>query len=159
MRDVTLSRRMILGAGTYAMVAATSASEALGAHPKSPLSAANEAVVRRYYAAWEAKKWTSMDALLADDFTFASPLDEPMNKTDFKKNCWDTQIAFIERFDLRQVVGADDAAFVMYTCHTMNGKTFKNVEFLQLHERKLRSVVCYFGGRSSFPSAVSAEKS
>ncbi len=98
-----------------------------------------------------------MDALLADDFSFASPLDEPMNKTTFKKSCWDTQIAFIDRFELRQVVGTDDAAFVMYTCHTVNSKTFKNVEFFQPRsKRKLTSVVCYFGGRSSFPSAVSA---
>ena len=32
--------------------------------------------------------------------TFSSPLDDHISKSDFKARCWDTQIAYIDRFDL-----------------------------------------------------------
>ena len=76
----------------------------------------------------------------------------------FKAGCWDTQIAFIDRFDLKQVIGTDNEAFVMYVCHTTNGKTFRNVEYFQLRDGKVKAIECYFGGKSSFPSAVSTGK-
>jgi hypothetical protein len=56
------------------------------------------------------------------------------------------------------VIGTDNEAFVMYVCHTTNGKTFRNVEYLQLRDDKVKAVECYFGGKSSFPSAVSTGK-
>jgi hypothetical protein len=71
---------------------------------------------------------------------------------------WDTQIAYIDRFELRQVVGTDNEAFVMYVRHTANGRTFQNVEYFQLRKEKVRAVECYFGGKSSFPSAASTGK-
>ena len=43
----------------------------------------------------------------------------------------------------------------MYVCHTKNGKTFRNVEYLRLKDDKLEAIECYFGAQSSFPSAVS----
>jgi hypothetical protein len=161
MRKGAISRRTVLEAGACALVAAagvpqvTRASEESGLRPKSQKS---QEAVRKYYAAWETKAWHPVDILLADDFTFSSPLDDHISKSDFKAGCWDTQIAYIDRFDLKQVIGADNEAFVMYVCHTMNGKTFRNVEYFQFREGRVKAVECYFGGKSSFPSAVSSEK-
>jgi len=42
-----------------------------------------------------------------------------------------------------------------YLCHTTNGKSFRNVEYLRIENGKLESIECYFGAQSSFPSAVS----
>jgi len=106
----------------------------------------------------EAKDWPRLDRTLADDFTFSSPLDDHITKSDYKAGCWDTQIAFIDRFDLKQVIGTDDEAFVMYVCHTANGKTLQNVEYFHLRDTKVKAVECYFGGKASFPSAVSTGK-
>ncbi len=149
-----MSRRTVVGAGTCAVIAAAVDPRlALASAATGPDSKSQEAV-RKYYAAWEAKDWHVLDKMLADDFTFSSPLDDHISKSSYKARCWDTQIAYIDRFDLKQVIGTRNDAFVLYVCHTTNGKTFRNVEYFQMHD-KVKSVECYFGGKSSFPSAVS----
>ena len=159
-----VSRRTLLEAGACALVAAAGVPRMVRATAQAGMRAEtgsrprSQEVVRNYYAAWETKSWHPVDILLADGFTFSSPLDDHISKSDFKAGCWDTQIAYIDRFDLKQVIGTDNEAFVMYVCHTTNGKTFRNVEYFQLREDRVRAVECYFGGKSSFPSAVSTEK-
>jgi hypothetical protein len=54
------------------------------------------------------------------------------------------------------VIGNGNEAFVMYVCRTKNGKTFRNVEYFRLRDDKVQAIECYFGEKSSFPSAVSA---
>jgi hypothetical protein len=93
--------------------------------------------------------------LLADNFTFTSAAgDDHISKSAFKTRCWETQIDFIERFDLQRVFGNGNEAFVMYVCRTKNGKSFRNVEYLRLKDDKVEAIECYFGAQSSFPSAV-----
>jgi hypothetical protein len=56
----------------------------------------------------------------------------------------------------RNVFVADaGSALSKYLCYTTNGKSFRNVEYLQIKNGKLQSIECYFGAQSSFPSAVS----
>jgi len=153
-----MSRRTILEAGACALVAAAGVPQMANAGATTGLRLKSQEVVRKYYAAWEKKDWQRLDRMLADDFTFSSPLDDHISKSDYKAGCWDTQIAFIDRFDLKQVIGTDNEAFVMYICHTANGKTFQNVEYFKLRDAKVKSVECYFGGKASFPSAVSTGK-
>jgi len=98
----------------------------------------------------------TFNALLADNFTFTSAAgDDHINKSTFKTRCWDTQINFIGAFDLERMTTGPDDAFVKYLCHTTNGKSFRNVEYLRIKNGKLESIECYFGAQSSFPSAVS----
>jgi len=73
-----------------------------------------------------------------------------------KRDAGESQIDFIERFDLERVIGNGNEAFVLYVGRTKNGKTFRNVEHLRLRDRKVEAIECYFGAPSSFPSAVSA---
>jgi len=127
-----------------------------GAHAETGLSAKNDETIRKYYAAWEKKDWHPLDILLANNFTFSSANnDDHISKTAFKARCWESQIDFIERFELERVVGTGNEAFVMYVGRTKNGKTFRNVEYFRLSDHKVQSIECYFGGPSSFPSAVS----
>ena len=111
----------------------------------------------RWYRMWDTTKdWSQADAMLADDFTFTSAAgDDHISKADFKKNCWDTQVGHIRRIDVLQAIADRDAAFVMYNCVTSNDKTFRNVEFLQFADGKIKSIECYFGAPSNYPSAVS----
>jgi SnoaL-like domain len=155
MNTTVLSRRAMLQTASSALVAAAGAPTIARAGAKSVLGPKSQATVRRYYAAWEKKDWPLLDSMLTDDFTFSSPRDDHINKSEFKAGCWNTQIPYIGRFDLTQVIGTDSEAFVMYVCHTANGKTFHNVEFFRLKEDKVKAVECYFGGNASFPSAVS----
>jgi hypothetical protein len=158
MTERAMSRRAVLEAGAYALVAAAGVPQLARASAETGRRLKSQETVRKYYAAWETKSWHPIDIMLADDFTFSSPLDDHINKSDFKAGCWDTQIAYIDRFDLKQVIGTDNEAFVMYICRTTNGKTFRNVEYFQLRDDKVKAVECYFGGKSSFPSAVSTGK-
>jgi hypothetical protein len=151
-----MTRREILEAGACVLIATAGVPEMASA-ATGPRSKSGE-VVRNYYVAWEKKDWPRLDRLLADGFTFSSPLDDHISRSDYKAGCWDTQIAFIDRFDLKQVIATDNQAFVMYLCHTANGKTFQNVEYFQLQGGKVKAVECYFGGKASFPSAVSTGK-
>ena len=158
MRNTVMSRRTVLGAGAGALAAAAGVPQMARAHADAGPSWKSEKTIRKYYSAWEKKDWHPVDILLADDFTFSSPLDDHISKSNFKTGCWDTQNAYIDRFDLKQVIGTDKEAFVMYVCHTTNGKTFQNVEYFRLREGKVTAVECYFGGKASFPSAVSTGK-
>ncbi|HEV2230435.1 MAG TPA: nuclear transport factor 2 family protein [Steroidobacteraceae bacterium] len=160
MRETAMSRRSLLGASACALAAAATIPQIARARAEAGLSPKNEATVRKWYKTWETTKdWHPFDILLADDFTFTSPNnDDHISKSAFKARCWDTQIAFTERFDLKHVMGAGNEALVMYVGHTTNGKTFRNVEYLRLRGEQLQAIECYFGAQNSFPSAVSGQK-
>jgi len=156
MTRITLSRRNLLAKGTCALVGAASLPGRASASALRGQNLTNEELVRKWYAAWEQKDWGPVDILLADDFTFTSAAgDDHISKSAFKAHCWETQINFIKRFDLEQIAAGADDAFVKYLCHTTNGKSFRNVEYLRIKNGKLESIECYFGAQSSFPSAVS----
>ena len=156
MTRITLSRRNLLATGAGAVVGASSLPGRTSASASVEQNLANEELVRKWYAAWDQKDWGPVDILLADDFTFTSASgDDHISKSTFKARCWQTQIPFINHFDLEQIATGADDAFVKYLCHTTNGKSFRNVEYLRIKNGKLESIECYFGAQSSFPSAVS----
>src|SRR5258708_3728502 len=117
------------------------------ASPLGGQNLTNEEVVRKWYA---------VDSLLADNFTFTSAAgDDHISKSTFKARCWETQIDVIGHFDLERITTGAEDVFVKYLCHTKDGKSFRNVEYLRIKNGKLQSIECYFGAQSSFPSAVS----
>jgi ketosteroid isomerase-like protein len=150
-----MSRRTMFGSATLTGVALL----ADGGEAHAALTgSSSEAVVRAWYGAWEKKDWDQANALSTDDFNFTSPNDDDhISKAEFKKNCWDTQIAFIKAFDLELVMAKDDDVLVKYTCQTMNGKTFSNVEYFRVRDRQVASLRCFFGGKMTYPSSVSAQ--
>ena len=156
MTRIAMSRRDMLAKGAFALVGAISLPGSANADASEGQSATNEALVRKWYAAWETRDWGPVDRLLADNFTFTSAAgDDHISKSTFKTRCWETQIDFIGHFDLERVTTGADDAFVKYLCHTKDGKSFRNVEYLRIKNAKLESIECYFGEQSSFPSAVS----
>jgi hypothetical protein len=154
-----MTRRNFVGAGGCAIAVAAGLLDAEAAHAASGLAPENEAIVRKYYKLWETNDWDPMDRLLASTFTFTSAAgDDHISKSDFKTTCWDTQIGNTKGFDLLQLIGKGNSAFVMYIGHTKNNRSFRNVEFLQVRDGQLTSIECYFGQKGSFPSAIDAEK-
>ena len=153
---IAASRRNLLAAGACALIGAVTLPRPTSATAFGEQNLLNEEIIRKWYATWERKDLGTFDALLADDFTFTSAAgDDHISKSAFKEQCWKTQINFIRRFDLERVAAGADDAFVKYLCHTTNGKSFRNVEYLRIKDGKLQSIECYFGEQSSFPSAVS----
>jgi ketosteroid isomerase-like protein len=157
MRTKTVSRRGVLWAGVCALTATAAVPTIKSARAEAGLNPKYEDAIRRYYAAWEKKDWRPFDVMLTDDFTFTSANnDDHISKSAFKAQCWESQKDFIERFDLQRVFGRGNEAFVMYLGRAKNGKTFRNVEYLRLRDNQVEAIECYFGAKSSFPSAVSA---
>ena len=153
-----MSRRMLLEASACALAAAVVLPKIGSAHAATGLSQQNEQIVRKFYAAWESKDWHALDSLLTDNFTFTSPNDDDhISKGVYKTRCWDSNVNLIEHFDLQQIVGTDNDAFVMYVLHIKNGKTLENIEHLQIRGGKVEAVRCYFGGKG-YPAAVVNQK-
>ena len=159
MTRIAVSRRNLLATGASVLVGAVASPGPAGASASGAQSSTNEEIVRRWYAAWEQKDLGTFDRLLADKFTFTSAAgDDHISKRAFKTECWDTQVDFIGRFDLERITTGAHDAFVKYLCHTKNGKSFRNIEYLRFKNGQLESIECYFGAQSSFPSAVSTGK-
>jgi hypothetical protein len=158
MKALTMTRRTVFDVGAAALVGTAAVSYAALAQGGAPHGSATESTVRRWYKAWEQREWGPIDQMLADDFTFTSANDDDhINKSTFKSRCWETQKDFIAGFDIEELVVHGNDAFVKYLCHTVNGRSFRNVEYIRLYAGKLQAIECYFGGRSTFPSAVSAK--
>ena len=159
MTRIAVSRRSLLATGACALVGTATLPKLARASAVGEHDLTNEEIIRKWYAAWEKKDLGTFNILLADNFTFTSAAgDDHISKSTFKTQCWDTQVEFIGQFELERInTGAEDA-FVKYLCHTKNGKSFRNVEYLRIKNGKLESIECYFGAQSSFPSAVSTEQ-
>lgn len=154
MTTLSLSRRVMLGTGACALVGAAALPTAAVAGVWAGLNRGNEDTIRKYYAGWVDKDWAAVDVRLADNFTFTSAApDDHISKSAFKTQCWDTQSALIDAFDFERVFGHGDEAFVEYVCRTKNGKSFRNVEYHRLRDKKIEAIECYFGG-PGYPSAA-----
>ena len=156
MTRIAVSRRKLLEAGACALAGAAAFPVTASAHAGTESSTTTEEIIRKWYKAWEKKDLDQFNILLADNFTFTSAAgDDHISKSAFKAQCWDTQVGFIDRFDLERVLGNRNEAFVKYLCHTKNAKSFRNVEYFRLRDGKIEALECYFGEKSSFPSAAS----
>jgi hypothetical protein len=151
-----MSRRMMFGAGSAMLAGA-----ALLAESKSAFASTgrpNDMVVGAWYQAWVEKAWSQADALSTADFTFTSPDgNDHISKAVFKKNCWDTQIAFIKAFELELMMVQGNDVLVKYDCRTVNGRSFRNVEYFQMRNGQIASLQCFFGGKMTYPSSVSRQ--
>jgi ketosteroid isomerase-like protein len=153
MTKMALPRRDLLEAAACALAGEASA------HAWTGSRATIAEIVRKYYAAWERKDWSPFDILLAENFTFTSANhDDHISKSAFKARCWESQIDFIERFELERVIGNGNEAFVKYLGRTKNGKSFRNVDYFRLKNEKVEAIECYFGGQAGYPSAASTEQ-
>src|ERR1700722_4034401 len=104
-----MSRRYLLAAGAGSLVVACGGATPAPSSAAAPGATHQEEMVRKWYAAWATKDWSALDILAADDFTFSSAAgDDHISKSAFKAQCWDTQNALIDRFELQSLLGKGD---------------------------------------------------
>jgi ketosteroid isomerase-like protein len=109
-------------------------------------------IIRRYYGAYESKDKAVLSGLLTDDFTFTSPNDD--DHIDLKKyfeKCW-PEAGKIDRFDVEQIIGDGDEAFVRYQCLTTRGQSFSNAEHFKFENGKIKEIEVFFGAGQGFAS-------
>jgi hypothetical protein len=150
-----ISRRSLIGCGALIGTAALLSAARTRADTGTP----REQIIRTYYSGWELKDWGIVGRLLADSFTFTSPVDDHISKQAFHDRCWE-QAAHIKHFDLESVAAAGDSdAFVKYLCHTTKGTSFRNIEYFRFAGDRIAAIECYFGGNAGFPTAAESGKS
>jgi ketosteroid isomerase-like protein len=111
----------------------------------------NEKVVKAYYAAFEKKDWNSLQQILADGFTFSSPVDDHISVKAFKERCWPNAYK-IKRIDVDKVVINGDDAVVITNGWTMTGKLFRNSDYFKLKDGKITAYECFFGPGINYPN-------
>jgi hypothetical protein len=112
----------------------------------------NEKIVNSYYTAFVKKDWNLMEQILADGFTFTSPLDDHINLKSFKERCWPNAYK-IKRMDLDKIVISGDEAFVIYNGWTTDGKLFRNSDYFKLKDGKISAYECFFGAGINYPNS------
>jgi hypothetical protein len=105
---------------------------------------ATSKLVRRLYAAFEAGDRNAQEAILAEDFTFTSPYDDHIDRSQYFARCWPNHTR-IKAISIEQIAVQGTDAFVLYICEPKAGGRFRNVERLVFEGARLKAVEVYFG--------------
>ena len=85
----------------------------------------------------------AVEALLAADFRFTSPLDHAIDRDTYFQRCWPNS-ATMRTVDIIEAIDAGNRAFLIYEVET-DAKRFRNCEMHTADGGKLVSVEVYFG--------------
>lgn len=103
-----------------------------------------EDIVHACFRAYAEKDRAAIEALIAPDFRFTSPLDDAIDREAYFARCWPNS-ARQKRIDVVRLFVDGDQAFVTYECTTHEGKRFRNTEFHRTRGGQLVQVEVYFG--------------
>ncbi len=107
--------------------------------PSDPLH-----IARAVYEAFVRKDRAAIEALIADDFHFTSPLDNRLDRATYFSRCWPNS-ASISAFDYIHLVPHDDRVFVTYEGTNTSGSRFRNTEILTIRGNQVIEAEVYFG--------------
>lgn len=106
---------------------------------KTPL-----AVARACLQAYVDKDRSTIEALIADDYHFTSPIDNALDRKTYFELCWPNSKA-LTGFDYIYQIEDGNRAFIVYEAHTDNGKIFRNSEVYTVRNGQLVATEVYFG--------------
>jgi ketosteroid isomerase-like protein len=107
-------------------------------------AASNATIAQAAYKAYVTKDRAALEALLADDFHFTSPLDNRLDRETYLRRCWPNS-ELIAGFDFIHVVTDADRVFVTYEGRNTDGRRFRNTEILTIRDQHIVDVEVYFG--------------
>jgi ketosteroid isomerase-like protein len=110
------------------------------------------ALVRAMYGAYAEKDRATIEALIADDFHFTSPLDNRIDRATYFARCWPNSEG-IGSFKIIHIVPDGERIFVTYEGCRNDGK-FRNTELVTVRDGRIVDVEVYFGW--SLPHAARA---
>lgn len=111
-------------------------------HMNSPTDPVD--VVKACYHAYETKDRAAIEALLADDFVFTSPLDNRIDRKTYFERCWPIS-ENAKKFEFIFAAQQDNRVFLTYESEHTTGKKFRNTEIFTLKNNQVTSVEVYFG--------------
>jgi ketosteroid isomerase-like protein len=105
---------------------------------------ANVAIAQAAYEAYVRKDRSALEALLASDFHFTSPLDNRLDRETYFRRCWPNS-KVIAGFDFVHLVSDANRVFVTYEGRNTDGRRFRNTEILTIRDQHIVDVEVYFG--------------
>jgi ketosteroid isomerase-like protein len=102
------------------------------------------AIARASYDAYVRKDRAAIEALIADDFHFTSPLDNRIDRTTYFARCWPNSET-VAAFDYVRLLDNGDEVIVTYEGRSKDGHRFRNTEVLTIRDAKIVEVEVYFG--------------
>jgi ketosteroid isomerase-like protein len=109
-----------------------------------------EQVVREVFRAYAQRDRAAIEALVAPDFLFVSPLDHEIDRDKYFELCWPNSEE-IQSFDLVHMATSGEVVFVTYEGVGRYGKRFRNTEVHTVRDGLLRRVEVYFGWNVPHP--------
>jgi ketosteroid isomerase-like protein/catechol 2,3-dioxygenase-like lactoylglutathione lyase family enzyme len=104
-------------------------------------------VVRASFQAYRSQDRQAAERLLADDFTFTSPQDDHIGKSEFFQRCFPTAGRFKSQEIKELTAAGDDGVFLMYEYELTTGERYRNAEFSAVRNGQIATTEVFFGGR------------
>jgi ketosteroid isomerase-like protein len=101
-------------------------------------------IARRAYQAYVEKDRAAIEAVIADDFRFTSPLDNRIDRGTYFERCWPNSTT-MAGFEFINLVRDEERAFVTYEGQSTSGRRFCNTEILTVRNGKIVEAEVYFG--------------
>lgn len=111
------------------------------------------AIAKACLRAYVNKDRAAVEALIADDFHFTSPLDNRLDRATYFARCWPNS-AHMRSFDIMHAARDGDRAFIVYEADTDTGKRLRNTELHTVSGGRLVEVEVYFGWNVPHPAAA-----
>jgi ketosteroid isomerase-like protein len=101
-------------------------------------------IAKASYDAYVRKDRAAIEALIAPDFHFTSPLDNRIDRATYFARCWPNSET-ITGFDFIHVVADGTRVFVTYEGESATGHRFRNTEILTVRGGQITEAEVYFG--------------
>ena len=102
------------------------------------------AIARAAYEAYVTKDRAAIEALIADDFHFSSPLDNRLDRATYFDRCWPNSKTTVG-FEFIHLVRDGERVFVTYEARGAGGHRFRNTEIVKVRGSRIIEVEVYFG--------------
>jgi ketosteroid isomerase-like protein len=102
------------------------------------------AIAKACLQAYVDKDRNAIEALIADDFQFTSPLDNALDRSSYFSHCWPNSQSMESAAVSERSADLGDRAFVIYEA-VAHGKHFRNCELHTVRDGQLVAVEVYFG--------------
>jgi ketosteroid isomerase-like protein len=136
----------------FALASKTGSAQNITGQTAKLENTANGKIVKAWYTAWLKADWNLMTQILADGFTFTSPLDDHIKINAVKERCW-PNAGKIKTADVKQVIMNGDAVFVITNGYNSDGKLFRNCDYFTIKDGKISTYECFFGPGINFPTS------
>lgn len=108
-------------------------------------------IARASYQAYVDKDRAALEALIAEDFHFSSPLDNRLDRETYFERCWPNSER-IRACTFKHVIAIGETVFVTYEGEAIDGKGFRNTEILTIRGGKIIEAEVYFGWSLPHPA-------